>query len=304
MKLQYKVLNFFLVTVAIALTVFLFPYFYESAVFSPKGLIALQQRDIIYVATMQMLVIVIPVLILAFIICIRYRASNKQAEYHPNWDHDAMAETVWWGFPFLVVVLLSIVTWKSSHDLDPYKPLQKSIEPVKIQVVALQWKWLFIYPEHNVASVNFFQFPVLTPITFEITADAPMNSFWIPQLGGQIYAMPGMRSKLHLIANEVGDYRGSSANLSGKGFAGMTFTAKASTPEDFKKWVELASSSSNGLGKEDYQQLVKPSEYNPAMAYSLKDSDLFNQILMKYMMPMTQTQETGPSKTDSRMAYE
>jgi cytochrome o ubiquinol oxidase subunit 2 len=159
------------------------------------------------------------------------------------------------------------------------------VKPIKIQVVALQWKWLFIYPEHNIASLNFFQFPEQTPLEFAITADAPMNSFWISQLGGQIYAMPGMNSKLHLIANETGEFRGSSANLSGEGFAGMHFIAKSSTHADFDQWVESVKSSSNTLDKESYRKLALPSKNNPPEIYVLKDIHLYNQIIMRYMMP-------------------
>ncbi len=154
-----------------------------------------------------------------------------------------------------------------------------------IQVVALDWKWLFLYPEYGIATVNFIQFPENTPINFEITSDAPMNSFWIPQLGGQIYAMPAMRSKLHLIASETGSFRGVSANISGKGFAGMMFTAKASTDEEFNQWVRWVKQSPKRLDKIVYEQLLKPTEYHPVEYYLLLQNDLFDQILMKYMVP-------------------
>ena len=156
---------------------------------------------------------------------------------------------------------------------------------MKIQVVALQWKWLFIYPEEGIATVNFIQFPVDTPVNFEITADAPMNSFWIPQLGGMIYAMPAMRSKLHLIANEMGDFRGVSANLSGTGFAGMTFVAKSSSQADFEEWVHSVRHSNRTLTSESYNQLAMPSQNNPVASYVLLDNNLFEEILMKYMPP-------------------
>lgn len=275
----------FLTAIALLLTLILYPYGIESEVLDPKGLIALKERDLMYISTLLMLIVVIPVFILTFAICWRYRATNKSSEYDPNWNHDTLAEAIWWGFPFLIIAILSVVTWKSSHELDPYKSLQTSVKPVKIQVVALQWKWLFIYPEHNIASLNFFQFPEQTPLEFAITADAPMNSFWIPQLGGQIYAMPGMNSQLHLIASETGEFRGSSANLSGEGFAGMHFIAKSSTHADFNQWVESAQSSPNVLDKETYKKLVLPSENNPPGVYVLKDTGLYQQIIMRYMMP-------------------
>lgn len=236
-------------------------------------------------ATWLMLIVVIPVFLLMIFVSWRYRAGNKKATYRPDWDYNHWFECIWWGFPFSIVIFLSIIAWQSSHELDPYKPIESDVKPLKIQVVALQWKWLFIYPEQNIATVNFFQFPEQTPINFEITADAPMNSFWIPQLSGQIYAMPGMSTKLHLIANAIGSYRGSSANLSGDGFAGMTFVAKASSEADFQKWVDSIKDASTSLDLIEYHQLAKPSEYNPVALFSLKDKDLYEQIVMKYMMP-------------------
>lgn len=154
-----------------------------------------------------------------------------------------------------------------------------------IQVVALQWKWLFLYPEEKIASLNFVQFPKEVPIRFEITADAPMNSFWIPHLGGQIYAMPSMRTELNLIAQEDGDFRGSSANLSGEGFAGMHFISRASSEEDYQHWVEAAKKSSLVLDLSEYQKLAAPSQNNPVEIYQLKEDKLFDQIILKYMQP-------------------
>lgn len=287
MKTKHKLAFFSLTIIVLILAFILVPYGMNSAMLDPKGIIALKERDLIYIATLLMLIVVIPVFILTFAICLRYRASNKEAEYSPDWSHDTLAEAIWWGFPFLIILVLSFVTWKSSHELDPFRPLQSSVKPLKIQVVALQWKWLFIYPEQKIASINLLQFPEQTPLNFEITSDAPMNSFWIPELGGQIYAMPGMRTKLHLIANTVGDFRGSSANLSGIGFAKMNFTAKSTSQKEFEEWVESASQSKNSLTLQEYAELVKPSESNPNTTFILKEENLYDQIVMKYMMPMT-----------------
>ncbi len=152
-------------------------------------------------------------------------------------------------------------------------------------MIALDWKWLFLYPDRGVATVNFIQIPVDTPVNFEITADAPMNSFWVPQLGGQIYAMPSMKTELHLMAHETGDFRGSSANISGKGFAGMTFTVRASSEEEFLQWIKKTKKSSLHLGFEEYENLVQPGEYHPVTYYTLEDKNLFDKVLMKYMTP-------------------
>lgn len=263
-------------------------YYYQDsiAMLNPKGWVALQERDLMLKATVLMLLVVIPVFILTAYIAWKFRAGNTKAEYTPDWDYSFLAEAVWWGFPMIIIVFLSIITWTSSHELDPYRPLKHDTKPVTVQVVALQWKWLFIYPEYDIASVNFFQFPVDTPVNFEITADSPMNSFWIPQLGGQIYAMPGMKTKLHLIADHFGEFAGSSANLSGSGFSGMTFVAKASSQEDFDSWVQTAKKSTTSLSQEEYLKLAKPSTYNAVVSYQLQKKDLFDWIAMRPMMPM------------------
>ena len=271
-----------LIFCSILAAILLFPYDGNFAVLSPKGWVALREKKLLITATLLMLIVVVPVLVMTVFFAFRYRATQKKAKYQPEWSHSTLAEVVWWGFPFLIIVALSILTWKSSHELDPYKPLESSVRPLEIQVVALQWKWLFIYPKQKIATVNFVQFPENTPINFEITSDAPMNSFWIPQLGGQIYAMSGMRSKLHLIAHEAGDYRGSSANISGKGFSGMVFLAKASSQEEFEAWASSMQRSSQELTAGVYEQLVLPSENTPATFYVLKEDNLFDGIIMKY----------------------
>lgn len=269
----------------LAIVIALFLYDADIAVLNPKGLIALKEKRLIVTSTLLMLIVVIPVFILMFFFMWKYKASNTKAKYSPDWGDSWLAEAIWWGVPFIIIFILSVMTWESSHELDPFKPLDMKEKPVRIQVVALQWKWLFIYPEEGIATVNFVQFPERTPINFEITADAPMNSFWIPQLGSQIYAMPGMKTKLHLIADEVGSYRGSSANLSGKGFAGMQFIAKSSSAADFAQWVESVKHASPPLNREEYDKLALPSENNPETSYLLQDENLYDQIVMKFMMP-------------------
>jgi len=254
-------------------------------VLNPKGMIGLKESDLIITASLLMLIVVIPVFILTWFFAWRYRESNIKAKHAPDWEHNYVAEFCWWGIPFVIIVILAVITWRSSHELNPFKPIDTGKKPIAIQVVALQWKWLFLYPEQGIATVNYIQFPEETPVNFEITADAPMNSFWIPQLGGQIYAMPAMRSKLHLIANEKGTFRGVSANISGDGFAGMTFIAKATSQEEFDQWVQSVKQSPMQLNTESYNRLVEPTSYDPASFYQLAQPDLFDQILMKYMKP-------------------
>lgn len=174
-------------------------------VLHPKGMIGMQQRDLIVVSSLLMCIVVIPVMIMLAFFSWKYR-EGKGSKYSPNWSHNTLAECIWWGVPFLIIIVLAVITWRSTHELNPFTPIRGEKPPIVIQAVALDWKWLFIYPEQGIATVNYIQFPVDTPLAFEITADAPMNSFWIPQLGGQIYAMPAMRTKLYLIANEAGRF--------------------------------------------------------------------------------------------------
>lgn len=284
MSTRYVLLTGFLTALALLLLGLLFTYSDEIAILNPKGMIALKERDLMIIATVLMLIVVIPVFILTIAMAWEYRASNTNAEYTPEWDFNLTVESIWWGFPFAIVIILSFVAWESSHDLDPFKSLPSSTKPLRIQVVALQWKWLFIYPEQHIATVNFIQVPDQTPLNFELTADAPMNSFWVPELGGQIYAMPGMKSKLHLIADQPGTFRGSSANISGMGFSGMTFEVRAGSQVEFDHWVESVKKSTSSLGLEEYLKLAKPSSYVAPEVFLLGKENLFDWILMKPMM--------------------
>jgi cytochrome o ubiquinol oxidase subunit 2 len=255
------------------------------AILNPQGPIATKERNLMFFALLLSLVVVIPVFAMTFAIAWKYRESNTKAKYRPDWDHNRVVETIWWGIPSLLILILSVVAWNASHDLDPFKPLASNNPTMTIQVVAMDWKWLFIYPAQDIATVNYVQFPAATPVDFQITSDAPMNSFWIPQLGGQIYAMPGMTTQLYLMANHPGNYRGSSANISGRGFAGMDFVAKSSSESDFNNWVTQVQSSPNSLTTYEYSQLSQPSVNNPVAYFSTPSIGLYNGILMKYMAP-------------------
>jgi len=280
-----KVLLVGLIFGGVVLAAALFLYGNDIPILNPKGLIASKERRLIITATLLMLIVVLPVYALTFIIAWKYRASNPKATYKPDWDGHRGLETLWWAIPALIIMVLGIISWKSSHDLDPFKQLSSNVKPMTIEVIALQWKWLFIYPQQNIATVNYVQFPQATPVDFAITSDAPMNSFWIPQLGGQVYAMPGMTTHLHLIANEIGSYRGSSANISGEGFAGMKFTAKSTSRTDFNQWVHSVQGSSQVLSFSRYAQLAKPSQNNRPLYYSAPAKGLFGQTVSKYMHP-------------------
>ena len=253
--------------------------------FDPKGTIASDQKDLFFITIWLMLIVVIPVFVMVFWFARRYRASNKKAHYDPNWSHNTWLEIVWWTVPFIIIAILSVITWVTSHTLSPYRPLVSKTKPITIQVVALNWKWLFIYPKQNIATVNFVQFPTNTPVNFEITSDAPMNSFFIPRLAGQIYAMTGMKTQLHLNATEAGSYYGMSANYSGNGFYGMHFVAKASSQKEFKKWVWQVRHTGQPLTAKLYRQLTKNSENNPVVYYSSANPHLFKSIMQKYFQP-------------------
>ncbi len=268
-------------------------YARHATVLQPQGLIASQEKQLLVFATLLSLVVVLPVFVMTFGIVWKYRAGNKNATYMPDWDHSHLFETLWWGIPCVIIIILGVVTWKSSHDLDPFRPLNSTVKPLKIQVVALQWKWLFIYPEQRIATVNYIQFPEKTPIDFEITADAPMNSFWIPALGGQIYAMSGMSTQVHLMADKAGSYRGSSANISGKGFAGMKFVAESASAPRFAEWVKSVKQKNNALDSTAYGNLAAPSEDQPITHYSSAQADLYDTILMKYMGHMSSNMDSN-----------
>jgi cytochrome o ubiquinol oxidase subunit 2 len=251
----------------------------------PGGLIAIKERNLLLIIQALMLLVIIPVYILTFMFSWRYRADNPKGTYDPDLVDNKFAEVIWWVIPLILTAIVSILTWVKTAELDPYKPINSDKKALTIQVIALQWKWLFIYPEEKIASVNFLQIPKDTPIHFEITADAPMNSFWIPALGGQIYAMPSMKTELYLMANEIGDFRGSSANLSGEGFSGMQFITRASTDEDYQQWINKAKQSPLYLDQTSYDKLVLPSKNNPVQVYQLKENSIFDLAITKYMYP-------------------
>ncbi|TCV94399.1 cytochrome o ubiquinol oxidase subunit II [Biostraticola tofi] len=270
----------------------------DMALMNPKGQIGLEQRSLILTALGLMLIVVIPAIVMAVVFAIKYRASNTKATYSPNWSHSNKVELVVWTVPILIIIFLAILTWKSTHALDPRKPIESDAPTMTIQVVAMDWKWLFIYPEQGIATVNEIAFPQHVPVKFEITSNSVMNSFFIPRLGGQLYAMAGMNSTLHLIANEPGSYNGISSNFSGKGFSGMKFTAIATEDQQgFEQWVQKAKSSPNTLTTmEAYEQLAAPSEYHPVEYFSSVKPDLYQSVIGKFMgkgKSMDMTQEAG-----------
>jgi cytochrome o ubiquinol oxidase subunit 2 len=250
------------------------------AILDPKGSVALAERALMLHAVEFMLIVIVPVFFLLFFFAWWYRAGNSRAKYVPDWEHAKMDELIWWAIPFEIVLILGALTWGSTHKLDPRVPLSAE-PPLVIQVVALEWKWLFIYPEQHIATVNYVRLPAGKSVRFDITADAPMNSFWIPRLGGQIYAMTGMVTNLNLVADEAGSYPGGSANYSGVGFADMKFTAQATSQEDFNSWVSTVRNAQDTLTLSAYERLEQPSAAKVSY-YADVQPDLFASVVAKF----------------------
>lgn len=251
-------------------------------VLDPKGPIAAQQRDLMVFSTILCSIVIVPVLIMTAVIIWRYRdTKGRAAKYTPNWEHSTKLEVTWWSIPIAIILTLGIVTAKATYALEPSKPLVSDRETLVVQVTSLDWKWLFQYPEQGIATINELTIPEDVPVRFEITADSPMNSFWIPQLGGQMYAMSGMAMKLHLQADERGTYWGSGANFTGKDFAKMVFDVEATTQEEFDEWVRHVKSASPALTMDGYEQLVKPAA-SEAKTFSSFPEGLFEMTVTKY----------------------
>jgi cytochrome o ubiquinol oxidase subunit 2 len=266
----------------------------NTIVLNAPGDVAAQQGDLIIVATLLMLIIIVPVIALTVLFAWRYRAGNAQATYAPDWDHSTQLELAIWAAPLLIIIALGAITWVSTHKLDPYRPIDRiakgrpvpaGVKPLVIEVVALDWKWLFLYPEQGIATVNEIAVPIDRPLQFKITGVTVMNSFYVPALAGQIYAMPGMETKLHAVMNSTGDYPGFSANYSGAGFSGMRFRLKGMTDGDFQRWLADVRRSGGALGREEYLQLEKPSEFEPARHYARVDAGLYEAILNRCVDP-------------------
>jgi cytochrome o ubiquinol oxidase subunit II len=301
---KFKIVAIGLFAAALAMAFGWYFHRHAIAVLAPAGEVAQKERSLIVVALLLSAIVVVPVYVMTVAIVLKYREGNhskKKITYSPEWDHSRLFESLWWGIPLLIITILSIVTWYSSHALDPFRSLASSKKPLNVQVICLDWKWLFIYPDQHIASVNLVEMPVDTPVNFQITSDAVMNSFWIPRLGGQIYAMPGMSTQLHLVANRAGDFYGSPANIAGSGFARMTFTARAVSAGSFNDWVRAAQASPRQLTMAAYHQLAKPSTSNPVAYYASPQSSLYNDVVMRYMMPTpvdtpaVNTPNTSPS---------
>lgn len=255
----------------------------DIAILNPKGQVANEQFNLIVFSVALMMIMAVPTLFLLYFFAWKYRETNKKSDYDDQTRHGKLFVFSLWAIPTAFMIVLAVIMWPATHRLEPRKSIASDKKPILVQVVALRWKWLFIYPEQNIATVNFMQVPVDTPVQFDLTADeAPMSSFWIPHWGGQLYAMTGHLNRLNLIPGTVGDYPGSTAEINGRGFAGMKFVARVSTRESFDAWVEEVRQSQGVLDAATYEELVKPSENNQAGQYASYDEELYDTVLLKY----------------------
>lgn len=261
---------------------------------NPAGDVARQQSHLLVVSVLLMLLIIVPVLVAIAVVAWRYRASNKQADYSPDWEHSTQLELLIWAAPLIIIIMLGAVTWIGTHKLDPYRPLDRvdashqvtaDAAPLRVQVVSLDWKWLFFYPDYGIATVNQLAAPVNVPITFELTSDDMMNSFFIPDLAGQIYAMPGMQTVMHAVINQAGDYKGFSANYSGHGFTDMRFRFVGMTAAHFKQWVQSVRQGGGALDRQAYLKLAQPTRGEPVHHYARYAPDLYHRILNRCVNP-------------------
>jgi len=272
--------------------------------FHPAGVVAAGERNLIITIVIVMLLLVLPVVFGIYFVAWKYRAKEGDGRHAiPEGKHGMFREIVWWFVPLIAIGVLSMITWATAHRLDPQAAVagaDPNAKPFVVQVIALNWKWLFIYPEQGIATVNFVEFPAATPLEFDLTADAPMNAFWIPQLGTQMYAMPAMVNRLHLIANAPGEFPGTETEINGDGYAGMRFMAKAVLPDDFDAWAASVKQGTSTLNGASYAALAAPSQNYPVTFYASTSPGLYAAVVMKYMAPIVSSSTTMDMNHDSR----
>jgi cytochrome o ubiquinol oxidase subunit II len=251
--------------------------------FHPKGPIGQAERSVIIAAFLLMLIVVLPVFVMVFWFARRYRASNQKATYRPKWSYSGKIDLAMWLVPLAIVIALGIVSWRATFSLDPFKPIASEVKPIHIEIVSLDWKWLFIYPDYDIAVVNQFVFPAKVPLNFKLTSATVLTSFFIPQLGSQIYAMAGRQSRLHLMADEPGTYAGHNQQFSGRGYADMHFQAIAVSRSQFEAWVQNTRRSPDKLDAVRYEELAKPSVIHPVTYFSSVAPGLFDRIVGQYL---------------------
>lgn len=274
----------------------------------PAGLVARRQSDVMVVTTLIIASIIIPVLVAIAIVAWRYRASNTQARYEPEWDHSPQIELLVWAWPMLIILAVGAISWIGTHQLDPYRPITRvaqdkavpaGVQPLEVEVVSLPWKWLFFYPQYGIATVNELAAPVDRPIAFKLTSSERMDSFFIPTLAGQIYTMPGMQTQLHAVINRPGSYKGLSANYSGAGFTDMRFRFYGMEQPAFEQWVDKVRGSDAMLDRAAYDRLKQPSRAEPVHYYAHFTPGLYARILHGCVDPG----QTCPAPMRKSMAH-
>jgi len=259
-------------------------------VLNPAGDVAAQQGNMVVAATALMLLIIVPVIALIFLFAWRYRQGSTQAQTHyaPDWDHSTKLELVIWAAPLMIIIALGALTWISTHKLDPYRPLDRisasqplpeNVRPLEVQVVSLDWKWLFILPEYGIATVNELAAPVNRPIHFKLTSSSTMNAFYVPDLAGMIYTMPGMQTEQHAIINAPGQYKGFSSHSSGGGFSWMRFDFLGLSDAQFDDWVLQSKTTDRALTRTAYLELAKPSSRHPVERFASVEDGLYHRIM-------------------------
>jgi cytochrome o ubiquinol oxidase subunit 2 len=266
----------------------------NRGILDPAGPVAAAEKTILINSTAIMLAIIIPTMIATVAVAWWFRAGNKKAKYRPDWEYSGAVELVVWSIPALTVILLGGIAWIGAHDLDPYKPLESKAEPLEVQVVSLDWKWLFIYPDQGIATVNQIVVPAGVPVHYSLTSATVWNAFFVPQLGSMIYTMPRMTTQLNLMADKPGVYDGLSSQYSGDGFSGMRFKVHAVPPQQFAAWAQGARGQGKALDQSAYDQLVKPSSYVKPMIYGAVAPGLFEAIVAGEAPAPTAPQTTPP----------
>jgi cytochrome o ubiquinol oxidase subunit II len=255
----------------------------HEGVLDPQGPVGKAERIILYDATAIMLAVVIPVIVLTLVFAWWFRARNERAHYRPDWEYSGRIEMIIWSIPALVILFLGGIAWTGSHDLDPPLPLAESTAPLDIEVISLDWRWLFIYPQEGIASLNRLVVPAGVPLRFRLTSTTVMNSFFVPQLGSQIYAMPNMVTRLNLQADQPGTFEGLSAQFSGDGFSDMRFDLVSTETEEFKAWVNSTKMRGGVLDARTFEELVKPAKADGAHTYAQVSEGLFDGISSGHM---------------------
>src|SRR5271169_5399249 len=255
----------------------------QEGVLDPHGPVGKAERIILYDSTAIMLAVVIPMIVLTLVFAWWFRARNKWARYRPDWEYSGRIEMIIWSIPALVILFLGGMAWTGSHDLDPPAPLQESTAPLDIEVISLDWRWLFIYPQEGIASVNRLVVPAGVPLRFRLTSTTVMNSFFVPQLGSQIYTMPNMVTRLNLQADQPGTFEGLSAQFSGDGFSDMRFELVSTEAEAFKDWVNTTKTQGGVLDANTFEELMRPAKAEGAQTYAQVSEGLFDRVSLRSM---------------------